>query len=87
VSGDLDLGRLGRGAAFHLGDLEELEVVADGLLEALERGELLFEVGPLAEQDLGLGLVVPEAGRAGAFVELIESALQGRDVKETPLAP
>jgi hypothetical protein len=62
---------LGLGAALHFGDLEELEVVVDLLLERLDARELFFDVGPLAQERLSLGLIVPEARRSGPIVELL----------------
>jgi hypothetical protein len=83
---DLAFDALGLGAAFHLGDLEELEVVTDLLLEAFEAGDLLLGLGALAEELLRLLLIVPEPGRTGPVVQLIEFSLEGRDVKDAPLA-
>jgi hypothetical protein len=80
------LDALGFGAAFHLGDLEQLEVVGHLLLERFEARDSVFDVRAFAQERLSLRLIVPEAGSAGAIVELIELSLQGRDVKDAPLA-
>jgi hypothetical protein len=63
--------RLALGRAFGGRHVEELEVVVDVLAEAIERRELLFGVGALAEERLRLGLIVPETWGAGAIVELL----------------
>lgn len=71
-----------------LGDAE-LEVFGrfdDVFLELLNRLELAFNVGALAEERLRFGLVVPEVGRAGLFVQFREASFELRDVKVPPLA-
>jgi len=68
-------------------ELEVLEGVGDVLLEALDRRELFLDVGALAKDLLRLGLVVPEVGRPGLFVQLRELSFQLRDVKDPSLAP
>jgi len=84
--GDFAFHAISLRAALHLGDLEELEVVVDLLLQALEARELFFGLGAFAQEFLRLFLVVPEAWGAGAVVQLVEFALEGRDVKDAPLA-
>jgi hypothetical protein len=80
------LGLLGLGAAFFGPELEQGEVVVEVAPELLDAGDFLFDVGALAEQRLRFGLIVPESGRSGPIVQLIELPLEGRDVKDAPLA-
>jgi hypothetical protein len=83
---DVALDRFGLGPAFGGRQLEEPGVVVDLLTELLDARDLLFDVRALAQDDLRLGLIVPEARRAGAIVQLFELSPQGRDVKDAPLA-
>jgi hypothetical protein len=85
---DLRLG-VGDGRLIVFGDaeLEILIGVGELFVELLERLELAFDVGALAEQRLRLALIVPEIGGAGLFVQLGKSSFELRDVKDAPLAP
>jgi hypothetical protein len=47
----------------------------------------LLDVGALAQENLRLGLIVPEAGGARLLVQLGEPSFELRDVKDAPLAP
>jgi hypothetical protein len=80
------LGLLGLLAALFGAELEQDEVVLELAIELRDAVDLLFGVRALAQERLGLGRVVPEVGRAGAVVQLIELSTQGRDVKDAPLA-
>ncbi len=83
---DLVLGLVGLDAPLFGAELEEREIVVEVAAELVDARELVFDLGPLAEQRLRLDLIVPEVGRAGAIVQLIELPLERRDVKDAPLA-
>jgi hypothetical protein len=68
----------------------QLEIVVrlgEIFVELLQRVELTLDVGALAQEGLSFGLVVPEVGSSGLFVQLGELAFELGDVKDAPLAP
>jgi hypothetical protein len=67
-------------------ELVELERVGDPLLSRLHRLDRLAQRLELLHDLLGGLLVVPEAGRGHAGVQLVEAFLPGGQVKESPAA-
>jgi hypothetical protein len=72
-----------------LGDakLEVLAGIGELRADLRDQIDLALYLGPLAQEFLRCDLIVPEAGNAGAIVQLGQAALEARDVKDAPLAP
>ena len=80
--------RFGNGLVvlFGLAELDQGELVVELLLDAADGVELILERVALAHHALGAGLVVPEIGVFGLFVQLGEAPFRGIDVKDASSA-
>jgi hypothetical protein len=74
----------GRQLGVALGQLGELLEVVGASGQGLPRLELFAQPASLAQDALGLSLIVPEAGRAGGCVEGRQAVGLGPEVKAAP---
>ncbi|GAB4195813.1 MAG: hypothetical protein OHK0024_35550 [Thalassobaculales bacterium] len=69
--GPLDLGHRG-GVAIGLGQFQQFQIVGQIALDRADLADRLFQAVAFAQDGLGLGGIVPQAGIAGQRVQLVK---------------
>jgi hypothetical protein len=82
-------GRLGdrRLVVLRCAEIQEDDGVLEVASELLDAGDVLLDRRAPSRDDLGLLLVVPEAGGERQLLEPVDLCLELRQVKDAPLAP